>query len=415
MTGFPISEIRESFPSLESTDEGRRRIYFDNPAGTQVPRQVIDAVTDTYLHHNGNGGVFNSTSIAADATATRAHEAMAVFVGCDDPGEINIGPSMTSLTFRLAQGLAREFEPGDEIIVTRMDHEGNVSPWLMAAEERKLTIRWLPFNRDSWRIEVEDLEPLLNERTKLLALNYASNLTWAVNDIDNLIRTAKSAGALVYVDGVQYAPHHMIDVERLGCDFLAISPYKFYGPHLGVVWGRRELLEPMQTYKVRCESDDLPDRFMQGTLQFELMAGLSGTIEYIEDLGRKVNGDGDQRNLIRAAFQAMEAHENGLTQLLLEELTSIPDITLHGPANSNSPGNRVPTFSFTHKTQKPSAIAEALSREGIFCHWGHNYAFELAKVLGLDLTEGVVRVGLAHYNTESEVQHMLAFLRRVLA
>ncbi len=293
MTDFPISDIRESFPSLESTDEGRRRIYFDNPAGTQVPRQVIDAVTDTYLHHYGNGGVFNSTSIAADATATRAHEAMAVFVGCDDPGEINIGPSMTSLTFRLAQGLAREFEPGDEIIVTRMDHEGNVSPWLMAAEERNLTIRWLPFNRDSWRIEVEDLEPLLNERTKLLALNYASNLTGAINDIDNLIRTAKSAGALVYVDGVQNAPHHMIDVERLGCDFLAISPYKFYGPHLGVVWGRRELLEPMHTYKVRCESEDLPDRFMHGTLQFELMAGLSGTIEYIEDLGRKVNGDGD--------------------------------------------------------------------------------------------------------------------------
>ena len=162
----------------------------------------------------------------------------------------------------------------------------------MAAEERKLTIRWLPFNRDSWRIEVEDLESLLSERTKLLALNYASNLTGAVNDIDNLIRTAKSAGALVYVDGVQYAPHHMIDVEKLGCDFLAISPYKFYGPHLGVVWGRRELLEPMQTYKVRCGSDNLPDRFTQGTLQFELMAGLSGTIEYVEDLGCKATVTG---------------------------------------------------------------------------------------------------------------------------
>ena len=283
---FPISEIRGNFPSLETTDNGLRRIYFDNPAGTQVPRQVIDGVTDAYLRHNGNGGVFNSTSVAADAIAARAQEAAAAFLGAKDPDEINIGPSMTSLTFRLAQGLARQFKPGDEIIVTRMDHEGNVSPWLMAAEERNLTIRWLPFNMDTWRIEVDDLKPLLNDRTKVLALNHASNLTGAINDVDKLIRAAKSAGALVYVDSVQYAPHHMLDVERLGCDFLAYSPYKVYGPHLGVVWGRRELLERMKTYKVRCGLDQLPVKFNQGTLQFELMSGLLGSIGYFEELAR---------------------------------------------------------------------------------------------------------------------------------
>ncbi len=412
---FPIFEIRDKFPSLEVTDNGQRRIYFDNPAGTQVPRQVIDAVTDAYLRHNGNTGVFNSTSVAVDTMAARTQEAMATFLGAEDPGEIIIGPSMSSLTFRLARGLAHQFMPGDEIIVTRMDHEGNVSPWLLLAEDKDLKIRWLPFNKDSWRIEAEDLAPLLNERTKLLALNYASNLTGAINDMDKLIQVAKSADALVYVDGVQFAPHHMIDVKRLGCDFFAYSPYKVYGPHLGAVWGRRELLEQMRTYNARCASNRLPDRFTQGTQQFELMAGLLGTIEYLEDLGRRVGGDGDRRNLIEAAFQATEAHEDRLSRRLLEELTAIPKITLYGPASTNWPGGRVPTFSFTHKTRKPSVIAKTLSQEGIFCHWGHNYAFEVTKALGLDLTEGVLRVGLAHYNTECEVQDMLACLRRVLA
>lgn len=412
---FPISEVRGKFPSLEITDNGQRRIYFDNAAGTQVPRQVIDAVTDVYLRYNSNIGVFNSTSVAVDAMLANTYEAVADFLGAKDPDEIIFGPTMTSLTFRVAQGLGRLFKPGDEIIVTQMCHEGNVSPWLQMAEDRGLKVNWLPFNKDSWRIEPENLAPLLNERTKLLALNYASNLTGAINDVADLIQVAKSAGSLVFVDGVQFAPHGFVDVEKLGCDFFACSPYKFFGPHLGLIWGRRELLEQIGSHKVRCSTDQLSEKFAQGTHQIELLAGLGGTIEYLEELGRSVGGDGGRRDLIEVAYQATEAHEARLSRTMLEGLAAIPEVTLHGPASTNVSGGRVPTFSFTHKTKKPSVIAKALSLEGIFCQWGHNYAFEVAKFLGLDLDEGAVRLGFAHYNTEHEVQDMLKCLRTVLA
>ena len=410
--GFPIQSVRANFPSLDTTDAGQRRIYFDNAAGTQVPQQTIDRVTDFYTRFNSNTGVFNSTSIEVDLLYRDATIALADFLGTSDPGEILIGANMTTLTYQISRSLAHRFKAGDEIIITRMEHEGNVSPWLQMAEEEGLIVRWLDFDRDTWRVEPDQLGSLLTEKTKLLALNYASNLTGGVNNVGELTARAKDAGALVYVDAVQFASHHLIDVRALSCDFLACSPYKFFGPHLGVVFGRRELLEEMHAYKLRCASEDLPLRFSTGTPAFELIAGLMGTFEYFEWLADALGAQGQRRDLFSAAYSAMGDHEYVLSSRFLEGLRAIPGLTIQGP---KMPENRVATFSFIHKKQGPSAIAKYLSQKGLFCHWGDNYAFEIARALALHPKEGVVRLGLAHYNTISEIDEALGILSELLA
>jgi len=409
---FPIELVRANFPSLSATDNGRRRIYFDNAAGTQVPQQTIDRITDFFQRYNSNTGVFNTTSVEVDAMFAETTEALADFLGTPDAGEIIIGANMTTLTYQLSRSLAHRFAPGDEIIISRMEHEGNVTPWLQMAEDNDLTVRWLDFDRDSWCVEPEALTALLNERTKLLALNYASNMTGGVNDVKTLAGLAQAAGALVYVDAVQFASHRLIDVKELGVDFLACSPYKYFGPHLGVVYGHRDLLESLHAYKLRCASEDLPYRFSVGTPAFELIAGLMGTLEYFQWLADLVGAKGSRRELFLAAYGAMGEYEDHLSSLLLAGLQSIPGLQLQG---SKTLARRVATFSFVHDTHLPSQIAKALSSEGLFCHWGDNYAVEVGKTLGLDPVEGVLRLGLAHYNTEEEVHEALAIIRRVLS
>ncbi len=409
---FPIEQVRASFPSLATTDNGQRRIYFDNAAGTQVPQQTIDRIVDFFQRYNSNTGVFNPTSVAVDALYADATEALADFLGTHDPGEVIIGANMTTLTYQLSRSLAHQLSPGDEIIITRMEHEGNVTPWLQMAEDVGLTVRWLDFNRDSWRVEPDDLKPLLNERTRLLALNYASNLTGGVNDVRALTALAQGAGALVYVDAVQLASHRLIDVDALGCDFLACSPYKFYGPHLGVVYGKRAHLEGLHAYKLRCASEDLPYRFSIGTPAFELIAGLMGTLEYFQWLAAATGVQGGRRVQFDGAYAAMGAHEDGLLAHLLAGLLAIPGVELLG---SKTLANRVATVSFIHATHAPSHIARQLSSAGLYCHWGDNYAFEVARALGLDPVEGVVRLGLAHYNTRAEVDEALNLIEATLA
>ena len=285
---FPINAVRSQYPSLSTTDEGQRRIYFDNAAGTQVPKQTINRIVDFFHRFNSNTGVFNPTSVEVDAMYAGATQAMADFLGTRDPGEVLIGANMTTLTYQLSRSLAHQFEPGDEIIISRMEHEGNVTPWLQMAEDNGLTVKWLEFDRDSWRVEPALLEPLLGNRTRLLALNYASNLTGGVNDVKTLTAMAQAAGAIVYVDAVQFASHRLIDVVDLDCDFLACSPYKFYGPHLGVVFGKRARLEALHAYKLRCATDELPLRLSLGTPAFELIAGLMGTLEYFQWVAAEV-------------------------------------------------------------------------------------------------------------------------------
>ena len=409
---FPIDAVRQQFPSLATTDDGQRRIYFDNAAGTQVPRQTIDRIVDFFHRYNSNTGVFNPTSVEVDALYDDAVKAMADFLGTTDPGEVLIGANMTTLTYQLSRSLAHQFEPGDEIVISRMEHEGNVSPWLQMAEDNDLVVKWLEFDRNSWRAEPALLEPLLSDRTRLLALNYASNLTGGVNDVKALSAMAQAAGAIVYVDAVQYASHRLIDVKDLGCDFLACSPYKFYGPHLGVVYGKRERLESLHAYKLRCASNDLPFRFSLGTPAFELIAGLMGTLEYFQWLAAETGCSGDRRQLFEGAYAAMGGHEDGLSEQLLSGLLAMPGLTMQGASTLT---HRVATFSFTHDRHPASAIARKLSDAGLYCHWGDNYAFEVAKALNLDPQEGVLRLGLGHYNTTEEVAEALTLIEGVLA
>ncbi len=409
---FPIEAVRSQFPSLATTDNGQRRIYFDNAAGTQVPQQTIDRIVDFFERFNSNTGVFNPTSVAVDAMYAEAVAAMADFLGTGDPGEVLLGANMTTLTYQLSRSLAHQFAPGDEIIISRMEHEGNVTPWLQMAEDNDLVVKWLEFDRDSWRVEPASLEPLLTERTRLLALNYASNLTGGVNDVKALTTMAQAAGVIVYVDAVQYASHRLIDVTDLGCDFLACSPYKFYGPHLGVVFGKRARLEALHAYKLRCATDDLPLRFSVGTPAFELIAGLLGTLDYFIWLAEKTGETGERRPQFKAAYAAMGAHEDQLSECLLQGLLSVPGLSLQGAPMLQ---HRVATFSFTHDRYPASTVAQQLSAAGVYCHWGDNYAFEVARALNLDPHEGVLRLGLAHYNTLDEVDQALEMIKATLA
>ena len=409
---FPIEAVRAQFPSLARTDEGLRRIYLDNAAGTQVPRQTIDRIVDFFYRFNSNTGVFNPTSVEVDALYDEAVHAMADFLGTPDSGEVLIGANMTTLTYQLSRSLGHQFAPGDEIIISRMEHEGNVSPWLQMAEDNDLVVKWLEFDRDTWRVEPALLEPLLTERTRLMALNYASNLTGGVNDVKVLTKMAQDAGAMVYVDAVQYASHRLIDIKDLSCDFLACSPYKFYGPHLGVVYGKRERLESLHAYKLRCASEELPFRFSLGTPAFELIAGLMGTLDYFQWLAGQVGVSGGRRQLFQGAYAAMGDHEDALSEELLAGLTAIPGLTMQGASTLT---NRVATFSFTHEKHPASAVARELSAAGVYCHWGDNYAFEVARALELDPHEGVLRLGVGHYNTSGEINEALSAIEGVLS
>ncbi len=412
---FPIESIRAEFDSLAVADNGRARIYLDNPAGTQVPRRVVAAIDRFFLQDNANLGGFFPSSLAADEIFYGAYRALADFLGATSEREIVFGPSMTSLTYTFSRSLGRTFRPGDEVILTRMDHEGNIGPWLAMAEERGMVVRWLPFDRDTWRIEPASLDALLSERTRVLALNYASNLTGSINDVRALAVKAKAAGALVYVDAVQLAPHRLIDAPALGCDFLACSAYKFYGPHVGVLWGREELLRDIYAYKVRPVPNKLPDRFEVGTPQLELLAAAIATIEHFEWVANLFEPTLSRRARIVKAFERITAWERALTDRLIDGLTALPGVTVQGITASDHRGHRVPTVSVTHSTRRSSDLARALAKDGIFVWSGHNFALEVARSLGLDEEEGVVRIGLAQYNTIEEVDATVHALEIALA
>lgn len=315
---------------------------------------------------------------------------------------------MTSLTFAFSRSIGRQLVPGDEIVVTRMDHEGNIAPWLEMAAERGVTIRWLAFDRASWTIEAAALDAVLSERTKLVALNYASNLTGSINNVRALTEQAKAAGALVYVDGVQYAPHRLTDVHALGCDFLACSSYKCFGPHMGIVWGTHAALTSLHPYKARPASDDMPWRFETGTPQIEQLAALCATVEYFEWLGDLVGAGPTARERLTAAFAAASAYEMHLAWRLIDGLCAIPGVTVHGITERERSQARVPTISFTHQRHSSAEIARALAGQNIFVWSGHNFALETARQLGIDEEDGVVRIGIAHYNTADEIESVVA-------
>lgn len=411
---FPIRAVRAQFPALGVTDAGRPRIYFDAPGGTQVCAAAIRAMTAHLAGGTANSGGAFAASVATDATSDAAHVAMADLLGAE-PGEVAFGPNMTSLTLAVSRALAAGWGEGDELVVTRLDHDANVAPWLRVAADRGMTVRWLDFDPATGVLDLAALPGLLNDRTRLVAVGMASNALGTLNDIQAIAAAVRAQGnALVFVDAVQAVPHLLVDVATLGADLLVCSPYKFFGPHLGVLWGRADVLATIDAYKVRPARTDPPaSRFETGTPSFEGQAGVGGTVDYLDWLGREA-GDrsNDRRGRLRAAMAACAVYERGLGERLLAGLATIPGLMLYGPPTM---AGRVPTFAFTLAGHHPDAVAAALAADNIFVWSGHFYAVEVVARLGLAASGGLVRVGLAHYSTVGEVDALVAALRRLVA
>ena len=403
-----LTACRNQFPALRREQDGRPVVYLDGPAGTQTPQRVIDAVVRYMAHTNANhGGVF-ATSIESDAVLDEAHRAFADFVGGEDPGEVYFGANMTSLTFALSRSLARTWRPGDEIIVTRLDHDANCTPWVLAARDADVEVRFADVT-DEGRLDVDQLVGLLSPRTRLLAVGCASNASGAINPVKKLVAAARQFGALTFLDAVHYAPHALMDVADWDCDFVGFSAYKFFGPHVGAIWGRRELLESLEAYKVRPATNEPPGKWMSGTQNHEGVAGAMEAVHYLADLGRQAAGLEDsapRRVALRSAMQAIAVHERRLSQRFLEGLAKLEGYRLWGP---DSTEDRFPTFSITSDRRSPRALAEHLAANGLYAWDGNYYALNFSEAMGRE-PEGMVRIGFVHYNTIDEVDRTLAAL-----
>jgi len=411
---FNLDAVRAQFPALAIKDNGVRRIYLDNPAGTQVPVGVADAMSDCLLSTNANLGGYFRTSQAAGVIISSARDAMADLLNAPSSDEIVFGQNMTTITMHISRSIGRLLRPGDEIILSRMDHDANVWPWAMLAKDLDLKVTWLPFNIDTFEFDLEVLDNLITERTRLLCVGGASNLTGTLNDVTTICAKARAAGALTYIDGVQSVPHVATDVQAIGCDFLVCSPYKFFGPHQGVLWGRRELLEKLEPYKVRPAASAIPECFETGTQSHEGFAGIKAAVDYLAWIGESMAGATSGRPALRAAMETLFAYEKSLAAQLIEGLLDIDGVTVQGITSPDAFDRRVPTVAITHDRTEPAHIAESLARENIFVWKGHNYAIEAAKALNIYETGGAVRIGPVHYNSAQEIDETLAALRRIL-
>ena len=408
-----VQSCRRQFPALALSVNDRPAVYFDGPAGSQVPQRVVDAIGDYLTRMNANhGGVFQ-TSRQSDSLLDEAHRALADFVGTDDPDCIVFGPNMTSLTFALSRSLARTWKPGDEVVVTRLDHDANVTPWVLAARDAGATVRHVEIHTDDCTLDLDDLAGKLTSRTRLVAVACASNAAGTVNPMREIVRLAHQVGALVFFDAVHYAPHRLLDVKRWGCDFLACSAYKFFGPHVGVLWGRGELLGELPAYKVRPAPEELPGRWMTGTQNHECIAGTLAAVEYLADLGRTLDREaGDRRGALKAAYAGIESYEGELLSKMLSGLADLPDVKIWGITDPADFDRRVPTVAITHQRMIPVKLAEHLAAHGIFVWHGNFYALPLTEALGLE-PHGLVRIGLLHYNTGEEVDRLLEALKEL--
>jgi cysteine desulfurase family protein (TIGR01976 family) len=407
LTNELIEQCRQQFPALSRLVNDSPAIFLDGPAGTQVPQRVIDAMVRYLSHCNANHGGLFPTSMESDLMLAEAHQALADLLGVEDSAEVAFGANMTSLTFSLARSLARTWSPGDEIVVTRLDHDANVSPWVLAAEDAGVTVHFIDLRVDDYTLDLEALQDKLSEKTRLVAVGCASNASGGINPVQDICRWAHDAGSLVFLDAVHYAPHRLIDVPAWDCDFLACSTYKFFGPHVGVCWGRRALLEELTAYKVRPAENALPAKWMTGTQNHEGIAGALAAVNYLADLGCQLKGQDDlaRREALQVAFTAIEDYETGLTRQLLEGLNAIEQIKVWGISDLARLAERVPTVSITHDNLTASQLAERLGQQGIFAWHGNYYALEFTESLGLE-PAGMLRIGLVHYNTAEEVERL---------
>jgi cysteine desulfurase family protein (TIGR01976 family) len=406
-----LSLVRSHFPSLQ-----RPLIFLDNPGGTQIADTALQRIQQYLLQCNANHGGAFPTSVESDAILEEAHQAMADFYSAASAQEIVFGPNMTSLTLHISRSIARTWKPGDCIVVTRLDHDANVTPWVLAAEDRGCRILWVDFHPEDGTLDLDSYRAALEHSPRLVAIGYASNALGTINPVRKLIRWAHEAGAWVYVDAVQYAPHGLIDVQDLDCDFLVASSYKFFGPHQGILYGKYELLDRLFPYKVRPAPSEPPGKFETGTQNHEAIAGVLGALEYLIWLGREFGAEREEdlrdrgyqgRALeLKKGMQVIRGYEYELSRALLESLQEIPGLRLYGLTDPLRLEERVPTFAFRLGDLHPRYVAEQLAARGIAVWDGNYYAINVTERLGLEDSGGMVRVGAVHYNTLEEIDRL---------
>jgi cysteine desulfurase family protein (TIGR01976 family) len=407
-----VNALRKQFPALQREVNGRPLSFLDGPGGTQVPQSVIDAMSNYLAHGSSNlGGPF-LTSHEAEEMTVNARLALKDFLNARRPEEIAFGQNMTSLTFAVSRAISRNWQLGDEIILTRLDHDANISPWLLAAEERGVTVRWLDFEPSDCMLKLHTLPEMLNENTRLVAVSYASNAVGSISDVKEVARMAHDYDALVYVDSVHYAPHSPIDVQDLDCDFLACSSYKFFGPHQGVLYGKYELLNELTAYKVRPAPVKPPGKWETGTQSFESLAGSTAAVDYIASLG---GSEGTRRERIVRAMSSIKTYEEGLSEQFLRGAAEIPGLQVFGITDIENLERRTPTFAVHLDGYTCEDVATRLGEQGIFVWHGHYYAIAVMERLGLLDQGGLVRIGFVHYNTPNEVDGVLSVLERLAA
>lgn len=417
-TALDLASIRAQFPSLAQSVNGHPAVFFDGPGGTQVPQRVVDAISDYLCHDNANSGGNYATSRRTDAVIADARAAMADFFHCA-ADEVVFGQNMTSLTFAFSRAIGRELKPGDEIVVTRLDHDANVSPWLTMAEDcrrnaRGVTVRWAEIHDEDCTLDMDDLASKINANTKLVAVGYASNAVGTINPVKKIVQLAHKVGALAFIDAVHYTPHGLIDVADLDCDFLVCSSYKFFGPHMGVLFGKREHLKKLQPYKVRPLTDAIPFRWERGTLNHECIAGITACVEYIADIGRRARDGASRRGAIEAAYELIHRHERALLQHAIAGLRQISGLKIYGIADPARFDERCGTLAIRIEGHTPLELAHKLGERGFFTWDGNYYAINLTEHLGVERSGGFLRVGLVHYNTLEELDRFLAALREIV-
>jgi cysteine desulfurase family protein (TIGR01976 family) len=410
VTRFDVEWARAQFPALQQTVNGQPAVFFDAPGGTQVPQRVIDAISQYLATSNANTHGAFLTSERTDRVYSGAHVAMADFFNCD-PDEVVFGANMTTLTFALSRSIGRDLKSGDELLVTQLDHDANVSPWV-ALEERGAKVRTADIKPADCTLDMFDLQAKVRRSTRLVAVGYAANAVGTINDVAEVVRLAHGVGALAFVDAVHFAPHGLIDVRALDCDFLACSAYKFFGPHVGVLYGKREHLQRLRPHKLRACTEQLPDRWESGTQNHEGMAGTIAAIDYLADLGRHhVPGVGNRREALAAAYEVVAQHERELAERLIRGLLEISGLSFYGIKDPAKFDQRTPTVAVRMEGYTPHELAEQLGQRGIFTWDGNYYAVDLVERLGVQKDGGMLRIGLAHYNTAEEVDRVLQELR----
>ena len=409
---FDLAWVRSQFPSLSQKVNGQPAVFLDGPGGTQVPQRVIDAISDYLKHNNANTGGAYATSRNTDAMIANSRSAMADFLGCD-ADEVVFGANMTSLTYALSRAIGKGLGPGDEIVLTHLDHDANVSTW-RALEERGVVIRMAEIHEEDCTLDMNDMAAKIGSRTKLVAVGYASNAVGTINDVKEIVGLTHQQGAMAFVDAVHYAPHGAIDVRDLDCDFLVCSTYKFFGPHMGVLYGKREHLQQLQPYKVRANTNAIPNRWEWGTLNHECIAGIAACVDYLAALGWSVNrAAGSRRAALLAAFEAIRQHEHELMDVLIRGLLEIPGLKLYGISDPTQFTRRCPTMAVRIKGHTPLQLATKLGERGFFTWDGNYYALNLTERLDVEKDGGFLRIGLAHYNTLEEVERLLAAVKEI--